>query len=112
MKNFIQEGEYLDLTAPYAVSSGGGALVGITFGVAVADVADGAVGSFATCGVFTMTKATGAGTGTTTQGAAAYWNDTNKVITAASAGNTKVGVFVATCADGDATCKVRLNGSF
>jgi predicted RecA/RadA family phage recombinase len=111
MKNFIQEGEYLDLTAPYAVSSGGGALVGITFGVAVTDVANGAVGSFATCGVFTMTKGTGASTGGA-QGTAAYWNNSTKVITAVSSGNTKVGVFAATCADGDATCKVRLNGSF
>jgi predicted RecA/RadA family phage recombinase len=111
MKNYIQDGEYLDLTAPYDVASGGGALVGITFGVAVTSVLSGAVGSFATCGVFTMSKGTGASTGGA-QGTAAYWNNTSKVITAVSSGNTKVGVFAATCLDADATCRVRLNGSF
>lgn len=111
MKNFIQEGEFLDLTAPYDVASGGGALVGATFGVAVAAVLSGAVGSFATEGVFTMTKATGASTGGA-QGALAYWNNTSKVVTAVSTSNTKIGVFTATCADGDTTCRVRLNGAF
>lgn len=111
MKNFIQEGEYITLTAPYDVASGGGALVGITFGVAVTSVVSGAEASFATEGVFTMTKATGASTGGA-QGTAAYWNNSSKVITAVSSGNTKVGVFTATCTDGATTCQVRLNGSF
>jgi predicted RecA/RadA family phage recombinase len=58
MKTYIQEGEFMTLTAPYAVSSGGGALKGALFGVAVADVANGAEGVFATCGVFTLAKPT------------------------------------------------------
>ncbi len=111
MKNFIQEGDYIDLTAPYDVASGGGALVGATFGVAVTTVANGAVASFATEGVFTLTKATGASSGGA-QGALAYWNNTNKNVTAVSSGNTKIGVFMATCADADTTCRVRLNGAF
>ncbi len=111
MKNFVQNGGALDLTAPYAVTSGQGALVGATFGVATTDVANGAVGAFDLEGVFTLTKATGASTGGA-QGARAYWNNTSKNVTAASSGNTLIGVFTATCADGDATCVVRLNGSF
>ncbi len=39
MKNYVQKGETLTLAAPYAVSSGAGALVGAIFGVAAADYA-------------------------------------------------------------------------
>lgn len=111
MKNYVQHGERLDLAAPYAVTSGQGALIGATFGVAVTDLANGATGAFTVVGAFTLTKATGASTGGA-QGARAYWNNTNKNVTAVSSGNTLIGVFLATCADGDATAVVRLNGSF
>ena len=111
MKNWKQEGDILTLTAPYDVLSGGGALVGATFGVAVTDVLSGAAASFAVEGVFTLTKATGASTGGA-QGAKAYWVAASKSVSAASSGNTLIGVFTKTCADGDATAEVRLNGSF
>lgn len=111
MKNYVQEGDILTLTAPYAVSSGGGALIGSIFGISVTDLASGSVGSFRLEGVFTHSKATGAGTGGT-QGAKAYWNNTSKVFTAVASGNTLVGVFTKTCADADVICEVRLNGSF
>jgi predicted RecA/RadA family phage recombinase len=111
MKNSIQEGDKLALAAPYAVSSGGGALIGATFGVAVTDLANAEVGTFALEGVFTLAKATGASTGGS-QGAKAYWITSTKNITAVSTSNTLIGVFATTCADADATCTVRLNGSF
>ena len=111
MKNYIQEGDILPLTAPYAVSSGGGVLVGATFGVAVNDVANGAVGAFRVEGVFSLPKSTAASSGGS-QGARAYWIAASKVVTAASSGNTLIGVFAKTCADADATAEVRLNGSF
>jgi len=111
MKNFIQEGERLALAAPYARSAGEGALVGATFGVAVTDLANGEVGTFALEGVFTLTKATGASTGGA-QGARAYWVAGSKSVSAVSSSNTLIGVFANTCADGDATANVRLNGSF
>ena len=111
MKNSIQEGDRLALAAPYAVSSGGGALIGATFGVAVTDLANGEVGTFVLEGVCTHAKVTGTSTGGA-QGAKAYWVAATKNISAASSGNTLIGVFAATCADGDATCVVRLNGSF
>ena len=71
MKNFIQRGETLTLTAPYAVSSGGGALVGSIFGVAVTDVASGEDGEFQVAGVFDLVRETGASTGWS-QGALIY----------------------------------------
>ena len=108
MKNYIQEGDRIALAAPYAVSSGGGALIGAVFGVAVTDLANAEVGTFALEGVFTLPKATGAAT----LGAKAYWDNTNKNVTATSTSNTLVGVFVAAYASGDTTANVRLNGSF
>ena len=108
MKNYIQEGDRIALAAPYAVSSGGGALIGAVFGVAVTDLANAEVGTFALEGVYTLPKATGAAT----LGAKAYWDNTNKNVTATSTSNTLVGVFVAAYASGDTSANVRLNGSF
>jgi predicted RecA/RadA family phage recombinase len=109
MKNYIQEGDRIALAAPYAVSSGGGALIGAVFGVAVTDLANADVGTFVLEGVFTLPKATGAAA---TLGAKAYWDNTNKKVTATSTSNTLIGVFVAAYASGDTLANVRLNASF
>jgi predicted RecA/RadA family phage recombinase len=111
MKNFIQRGETLTLTAPYAVSSGGGALVGSIFGVAATDVASGEDGEFQVVGVFDLVRETGASTGWS-QGALIYWDNTNKRVTKTSTSNKLIGVAVRAAADGDATGRVRLNGAF
>ena len=111
MKNYIQKGETLTLTAPYAVSSGGGALVGSIFGVAANDYGNGAEGEFQVAGVFDLTRETGASSGFTA-GTLIYWDDTNKRITKTVGTNKLIGVAVRTAADGDATARVRLNGAF
>jgi predicted RecA/RadA family phage recombinase len=108
MKNSIQEGEVLALAAPYAVASGGGALIGAIFGVAVTALANGEVGSFQLEGVYNLPKASGAAT----LGQRAYWDNTNKVVTATVGSNTLVGVFTAAYASGDTLANVRLNASF
>jgi len=108
VKNSIQEGEVLALAAPYAVASGGGALIGAIFGVAVTALANAEVGSFQLEGVYTLPKATGAAT----LGAKAYWDNTNKNVTATATSNTLIGVFVAAYASGDTSAIVRLNGAF
>lgn len=109
MKNFIQPGGTLTLTAPYAVTSGQGALVGAIFGVAVKDTANAVAGEFVTEGVFSLTKATGAAW---TVGALLYWDNTNRNVTTTSSGNTKIGVATA-AADSAATVgNVRLNGAW
>lgn len=112
MKNYVQAGNRLTLTAPYDVASGGGALVGLIFAIAVAAVANGAQGEFdATPGavydITALSTDTAAGAGV-----AAYWDNTNKRITTTSSGNTKVGVFVAAKVNGDLTARIRLNGTF
>jgi predicted RecA/RadA family phage recombinase len=111
MKNYVQSGKTITLTAPYAVSAGGGALVGAIFGVAANDVASGADGEFDLVGVFDLTRETGASTGWTV-GALIYWDNTNKRVTKTSTSNKLIGVAAAAAADGDATGRVRLNGAF
>ena len=56
MKNFIQPGDTLTLTAPAALSSGDGFQVGSIFAVACADAESGASVEGATKGVFDLTK--------------------------------------------------------
>jgi predicted RecA/RadA family phage recombinase len=107
MKNYIQPGDVVTLTAPYAVSSGGGALVGSLFGIATADVASGASGEFAIVGVFSHAKT---GAQAWTQGAKIYWDNAGKVMTNVATGNTHVGHAVEAAAGGDANGKVRLHG--
>jgi predicted RecA/RadA family phage recombinase len=111
MKNYVQKGETLTLTAPYAVSAGGGALVGSIFGVASNDYASGEAGEFQVAGVFDLIRQSGPTTGWT-QGALIYWDNISKAITKTSSGNTLIGVAARAAADGDPFGRVRLNGAF
>lgn len=103
MKNFVQEGCNVDIALPYVRTAGQGVLLGTLFGVCIVDGASGATVTIATEGVYDLTA-----TGTASAGDAAYWDNTNKRITATSTDNTKVGTFLAAKASGDATARVRL----
>ncbi len=56
MRNSIQPGNVLELTAPGTLSSGDPTMIGDLFCVAITDVASGARGSFAVAGVANLTK--------------------------------------------------------
>lgn len=107
MRNFIQDGNTVELPAPYDRASGEGALVGKLFGVAVADVVSGAAGQFLTRGVFTLPKTSAQAW---TVGADIYWDDTNKAATTTATANTLIGKALAVAANPSATGVVRLNG--
>lgn len=115
MKNYVQPGKTLTLTAPYTRTSGQTAKVGGIIGVAACDVTSGARGEFDVEGVFDLEKATGAAW---TEGQILYWDDTAKNWTPTVGSNTKAGVAVANDAigtmpvSGDSVGRVRLNGSF
>lgn len=109
MKNFIQAGSNLTLTAPYAVTSGAGCKIGSIFGVACGDAANGATVDLATFGVFDLVKVS---TDAFTVGSAVYWNDTTKLCTSTASGNTKIGVAVVDAGNPSGSVKTRLNGTF
>ena len=111
MKNYVQPGATLTLTAPYAVTSGDGLLVGSIFGVAAGDAASGATVEAALTGVFDLTKI---GSQAWTVGAKVYWDGSNKRCTTVTTDNTLIGVAVEAVAGGagDTIGRVRLNGSF
>lgn len=110
MKNYIQEGAIIPLTAPYARSAGQAAKVGSIVGVAVNDVANGAEGEFQLVGVFDLTKV---GSQAWAVGDKIYWDDTNKYCTTTATSNTLIGAAVAAVAGGagDTIGRVRLNGT-
>lgn len=108
MKNYIQPGNVMPLTAPYAVSSGGGLLVGSMFGVAAADADNGAAVEAQVTGVFELKKTSAQAW---TQGAKIYWDNTAKECTTVSTSNTLIGAAASAAANPSATGLVRLNGA-
>lgn len=112
MKNFVQPGVNLTVTAPYALTAGDGCQVGILFGIAAGTYLNGATDAeLVTEGVFDIT-ALGTDTASGSTLVAAYWDNTNKRITTTVGSNLKVGVIVAAKANGETTARVRLNGAF
>lgn len=110
MKNFVQDGKTCTFTAPAAVASGAGFLVGSLFAIASADAANGAKVEGVTVGVFTLPKVSGAGTDFTA-GTKLYWDNAAKNVTKTAAGNTLIGVALADALAGDTSATVRLNGT-
>ena len=104
MKNFVQNGDNLDLTAPRALASGEGFLVGSLFAVASAATANAAAVVGVTRGVFDLTKATGA----ISAGAKVYWDNTAFNVTTTSSGNTLIGVATKAALSGDTIVRVKL----
>lgn len=111
MKNYVQPGNTLTLTAPYAVVSGDGLLVGSIFGVAAGDAESGATVEAALTGVFDLKKVASQAWAA---GDKVYWDNTNKEATKTATGNTLIGVATEAVAGGagDVIGRVRLNGSF
>jgi predicted RecA/RadA family phage recombinase len=106
--NFVQDGGTITLTAPYAVASGAGAVIGSIFGVALQTLASGAVGEFKVTGVWDL--ATNAAD-VLAVGAKVYWDTATKKATSVATGALLVGVAVAAKAASATTARVRLNGT-
>lgn len=104
MKNAVQTGDLVTVTAPRTLSAGAGFLFGTLFLVAQSDAASGAQVVGAANGVFDIPKATGAVTG----GVKLYWDNTNFVLTTTSSGNTHVGTAMRSQLSADPTARIRL----
>lgn len=108
MRNFIQKGETLTVSAPYDVASGGGVLVGKLFGIACFDAKAGDDVEIKRTGVFDHAKTAAQAW---TVGADVFWDNTAKVFTTTSTGgNTLVAKAVAIAANPSDIGRVVLNG--
>lgn len=111
MKNYVQPGNTITLTAPYAVAAGDGLLVGSVFGVAAGDAANAETVEAALVGVFDLKKVASQAW---VVGDKIYWDNTNKETTKTATANTLIGVATEAVANGagDIVGRVRLNASF
>jgi len=107
MRNYVQPGDSISITASATASSGDGVLVNNLFGVASGKAAIGDPLLLVTTGVFDMPKVSA---NTFAVGAVVYWDDTNKVITSTASGNMRVGLAVTAAANPSASVHVRLDG--
>ena len=106
MKNGVEKGDSFPFTAPYALTSGQGVLIGVLFGVAFADYANGATNCRAACaGRFDMTKEPSL---VITAGARVFWDNTNRCVTTTATSNVCIGWAVLAAAGADATVSVLL----
>ncbi len=106
MKNFIQPGVTIKVTAPATVSSGDGVLVGNLFGIAVTDAGSGDDVEIMTEGVFDIAKVSAQAWAV---GDIIYWDDGAGNATTADT-NVAIGVCTAVAANPTSTGYVRLNG--
>ena len=111
MKNYVQPGNTITLTAPSDVASGDGLLVGSIFAVATGNATNGETVEADLVGIFNLTKAASQAWSV---GDKIYWDNTAKVATKTASGNTAIGVAVEAVGGGasDTIGRVRLNGSF
>ncbi len=111
MKNYVQPGNTITLTAPYAVTSGDGLLVGSIFGVAAGTAALGEAVETAVEGVYDLKKVASQAWAA---GDKVYWDNTAREATKTTTSNTLIGVAVVAVAGGagDTIGRVRLNASF
>lgn len=107
MRNYIQHGDIVDLTAPLpaGVVSGEGFLIGDLFGVASTDAKPGQKVATWLEGVFQLPKASGAGV---TEGQKVYWDADEKNVTATEADNIFIGHAVEVALAASAFVAVRL----
>ena len=111
MKNFVQNGRQLSVTAPAAVAAGAGVLVGSLFGVAVHAAASGDPVEIVTEGVFSLAKV---GSQAWTVGVRIYWDDSAKNCTTTASTNKLIGVAAAAVGSGagETLGQVRLSAAF
>ena len=108
MENYVAPGEIVTLTAPSGgVVSGTAYLIGSVVVVALVTAAETVKFSALVTGVGDLAKVSAQAW---TEGVKIYWDNSAKLFTTTSGGNTLVGVAAAAAANPSATGSVRLDG--
>ncbi|KAA1052958.1 DUF2190 family protein [Azospirillum argentinense] len=109
MKNFIQSGNLIEVTAPAGgVTSGDGTVIGSLFGIAGSSAVEGTSVTIATKGVFELPKLS---TAILATGGKVSWDADNSRCDAPGTGKYPIGVAVEAAGNGTSTVKVRLDGT-
>jgi predicted RecA/RadA family phage recombinase len=104
--NYKGPGSKLDMAAPTGgVVSGNAYLIGYAFGVAERTADAGAIFPLQCVGIYELPKVSGTAA---TQGARAYWDDTNKVVTPTASTHRQIGIFTADATSGATVANVRI----
>lgn len=106
--NLVEKGDVMNVVLAASITSGTPKLLGLKLGIALESVVSAGNVQFALTGAWILPKAVGSGKGQL-QGTAAYWDDTNKVMTNVSSGNTLVATAFELSGDNDTTAVYRLN---
>ena len=108
MKNHVQEGDYIEITAGSNIASGDLVQFGNLHGVAVTDIANGEKGNICLEGIFTLPKLTAAAGDACTAGGPVYFSS-GSVSGSDSSGSRKlVGHAMAAANQAATTVVVRL----
>ncbi len=108
MKNFIQRGDVITITAPAGgLTSGQGVLIGNLFGVATKTAAEDESVEIATVGVYELPKLTSA---VIAAGARVAWDDTATQVVLPGTGMVPIGIATIAAENGVTTVQVRLDG--
>lgn len=108
MKNYLQNGHIVRVTAPAGgLASGDALIVGSIFGIAAYSSAEGDPVELSTTGVYQLPKV---GAAVLTVGARVSWDDSAKQMNAPGTGRFPVGVAVEAAGNGVTTVAVRLDG--
>lgn len=107
MKNYVQKGDNITVTAAAVATSGQGVLIGNLFGIAAGDAAIGEDLDLVTVGVFTMPKVS---TDVLAVGDLVYWDAANSLVTASEAAgaNELIGLAVTAAANPSGTVNVKI----
>ena len=105
-KNYIQDGDTLNLAPGADVASGTGHLFGAAlFGIALTDAKNGVASSFAVEGVFSIAKTSALAIAV---GDRVFWDAANAVVNKTSTAQQQVGIAVAAAANPSSTVLVKL----
>jgi predicted RecA/RadA family phage recombinase len=109
LRNFVQSGEVIAITAAAAIKAGDGVVVGTIFGIAATDGAIGDTVQIQVEGVFELPKVAAVAMN---QGARAYWNvAAGQVVAAPGAGICTIGAVTEAAGSSAPSCRVRLDES-
>lgn len=109
MRNYVQRGDTLDVTAAAIVASGDVVVIGSIIGVSNVDAAIGEKFALDVVGVFNLPKVSALAINL---GDKVYWDSANKVVTKTAGGNTLLGVATESVPNPSPAVSVRLNGTF